>query len=500
MNQTFERLQPFLDKSQALGTAMTLLSWDNETLAPKGAIERTSKVMGLLSMEIYQTIMNDEVKAILTELKDAKDLTAIEAKVVEKLQKRYDQMEKIPPQEYQEYSVLSAQAGSIWAEAKQKSDYALFAPCLEKMIDYNRRFAGYQAKEGQKLYDVLLDDYEEGMDMEKLDAFFGKVKAEIVPLLKKITKKGALTDKSFMNQQYDIAKQKEFNHFLAEYIGFDFNRGVTADSEHPFTTELHNHDVRFTNHYYEHNLENAIFSTVHEGGHGIYEQGISDEISETPLGSGASMGMHESQSRFYENIIGRSKAFWEPIYGKLVETFPEHLSDIPLDQFVQAVNHVEPSLIRTEADELTYCLHIMIRYELEKLIFEGKAEVADLPELWNKLYEEYLGVTPSNDAEGVLQDVHWSMGSFGYFPSYALGNAIAAQIYHKLQQELDFEGALKKGDLSEIKVYLGKHVHQYGQLKNTDEMLTETTGEPFNADYYVAYLKEKFTRLYGLED
>lgn len=303
-----------------------------------------------------------------------------------------------------------------------------------------------------------------------------------------------------MNQQYDIAKQKEFNHFLAEYIGFDFNRGVTADSEHPFTTELHNHDVRFTNHYYEHNLENAIFSTVHEGGHGIYEQGISDEISETPLGSGASMGMHESQSRFYENIIGRSKAFWEPIYGKLVETFPEHLSDIPLDQFVQAVNHVEPSLIRTEADELTYCLHIMIRYELEKLIFEGKAEVADLPELWNKLYEEYLGVTPSNDAEGVLQDVHWSMGSFGYFPSYALGNAIAAQIYHKLQQELDFEGTLKKGDLSEIKAYLGKHVHQYGQLKNTDEMLTETTGEPFNADYYVAYLKEKFTRLYGLED
>ena len=300
-------------------------------------------------------------------------------------------MEKIPPQEYQEYSVLSAQAGSIWAEAKQKSDYALFAPCLEKMIDYNRRFAGYRAKEGQKLYDVLLDDYEEGMDMEKLDAFFGKVKAEIVPLLKKITQKGALTDKSFMNQQYDIAKQKEFNHFLAEYIGFDFNRGVTADSEHPFTTELHNHDVRFTNHYYEHNLENAIFSTVHEGGHGIYEQGISDEISETPLGSGASMGMHESQSRFYENIIGRSKAFWEPIYGKLVETFQEQLSDIPLDQFVQAVNHVEPSLIRTEADELTYCLHIMIRYELEKMIFEGKAEVADLPELWNKLYEEYLG-------------------------------------------------------------------------------------------------------------
>lgn len=497
MDQTYEKLQPYLEKAEALGAALTLLSWDNETLAPKGAIERTSKMIGVLSMEHYHTIMNDEVKAILAELKAAEGLDAVEKKVVENLQRDYDQMEKIPPQEYQEYAELQAQAGALWAAAKQQDDYSMFAPCLEKMIEYNKRFAGYRAKPGQKLFDVLLDDFERDMDMEKLDAFFGKMKAEIVPLLKKIVEKDQI-DNSFLKVSYEVGKQREFNRFLVEYIGFDFDRGVTADSEHPFTTNLHNHDVRFTNHYHEYKVDSAMFSTIHEGGHGIYEQGISDEISMTPLGSGASMGMHESQSRFYENIVGRSEAFWEPIYGKLVELFPEQLGDVPVGQFVKAVNRVEPSLVRTESDELTYCLHIMVRYEIEKKIFAGELKVADLPEAWNRLYEEYLGVAPKSYSDGVLQDVHWSMGSFGYFPSYALGNAIAAQIYHQMKKEMDFDALLREGKLSEIKDYLGKHVHQFGMLKNTDDMLREMTGEPFNADYYVEYLKEKFTRIYEL--
>lgn len=498
MNQTYEKLQPYLDKSMALGAAMTLLSWDNETLAPKGAMERTAKIMGILSMEHYNTIMNAEVRALLMELKDAEDLTEIEAKVVKNLWKEYEHMEKIPPQEYLEFSELTAQSGHIWANAKQTNDFASYAPTLAKIIEFNRKFAGYRAKEGQPLYDVLLNDFEEGFTMEKLDAFFGKLREEIVPLLKKITEKGQVVDKSFMTKIYDITKQREFNQFLAEYIGFDFNIGVTGDAEHPFTTNLHNHDVRFTNHYHEDNLESAIFSTVHEGGHGIYEQGVADEISVTPLGGGASMGMHESQSRFYENIIGRSEAFWTPIYGKLVETFPEQLAEVDLDTFIKAINYAEASLIRTESDELTYCLHIMIRYEIEKRIMNGSVEVDELPQLWNQMYEEYLGVTPPTDTLGVLQDVHWSMGSFGYFPSYALGNAIASQLYNQMVKEMNVEELLLKGELGTIKAWLREHVHQYGQLKNTDEMLIATTGEPFNADYYVAYLKEKFTKVYGL--
>lgn len=498
MSQTYEKLQPYLDKSQALGAALALFSWDNETLAPKGALERTAKIMGTLSMELYNTIMNPEVRALLVELREADDLTAIEAKVVKDLWKQYEQMEKIPPEEYQEFSELSAQSGAIWAKAKQTNDYSVFAPTLAKVIEFNRKFAGYRAKEGQKLYDVLLDDFEEGFTMEKLDAFFGKLREEIVPLLKKITEKGQVVDKSFMRKEYPIAKQREFNQFLAEYIGFDFNIGVTGDAEHPFTNGLHNRDVRFTNHFHEDNLESAIFTTVHEGGHGIYEQGVSDEISETPLGGGASMGMHESQSRFYENIIGRSEAFWTPIYGKLVETFPEQLAEVDLDTFIKAINYAEASLIRTESDELTYCLHIMIRYEIEKRIMDGSVEVDELPQLWNQMYEEYLGVTPPTDAEGVLQDVHWSMGSFGYFPSYALGNAIASQLYNQMLKEMNVDELLLAGNLAQIKNWLKEHIHQYGQLKNTDEMLIATTGEPFNADYYVAYLKEKFTKVYGL--
>lgn len=499
MSKLFEELQPFLDKDMAINTALTLLSWDNETLAPEESIEYTAKAMGVLADEAFRSFVNPEVRGILTKLDEHKDeLEDTEKAILKKLLKNYEQMEKIPPEENKEYSELTAIAGNIWAKAKNNNNYSEYAPILDKIIKFQKKFVGYRRKDGEKLYDILLNDYEEGFNTEKLDTFFNKVKEEIVPLIKEVAKRQDQIDKSYNYLSYDVKKQEEFGRYLAEYIGFDFKKGVIAESEHPFTTNLHNHDVRITTHYYENNLESSIFSIIHEGGHAIYEMQVADELTLTPVGGGASMGMHESQSRFFENVIGRSEEFWTPIYPKLQETFKEQLKDISLQQFIAGINKSVPSLIRTEADELTYTLHIVIRYEIEKMFLDGDVDVMKLPEIWNQKYEEYLGIKPSNDQEGILQDVHWSMGDIGYFPSYALGSAIAAQIYYHIKTVMPFEQYLKEGNLAPIREYLKEHIHKFGQTKNTNEFLMEMMGEELNADYYVRYLKEKYTKLYNL--
>ncbi|WP_455716827.1 carboxypeptidase M32 [Anaerosporobacter sp.] len=499
MSKLFEELQPFLDKDMAINTALILLSWDNETLAPEESIEYTAKAVGILADEQFRSFVNPEVRAILTKLEEHKEeLEDTEKAILKKLLKSYEQMEKIPPEENKEYSELTAVSGNIWAKAKNNNNYAEYAPTLEKIINFQKKFAGYRRKDGEKIYDILLDDYEEGFNTEKLDTFFNKIKEEIVPLIKEVAKRQDQIDKSYNFLSYDVKKQEEFARFLAQYIGFDFKKGVIAESEHPFTTNLHNHDVRITTHYYENNLESSLFSVIHEGGHAIYEMQVADELTQTPVGGGASMGMHESQSRFFENIIGRSEEFWTPIYPKLKETFPEQLENVSLQQFIAGINKSVPSLIRTEADELTYTLHIIIRYEIEKMFLEGDVDVMELPAIWNQKYEEYLGITPSSDKEGILQDVHWSMGSIGYFPSYALGSAIAAQIYYHIKTVMPFEQYLLEGNLAPIREYLKEHIHKYGETKNTNEFLMDMMGEELNADYYVRYLKEKYTKLYNL--
>lgn len=302
MSELFEQLKPHLDKINAYSSALTLFSWDSETCAPKDSSEYTSRVVGELSSEQFKANTDPLLKELLVKLKGDDSLSVNEKAIVRNLWKTLEDMEKIPPDEYREYAELQAVAAQIWQKAKREDDYASFSPTLEKIISYNKKFAGYKAKDGQKLYDVLLDEYEEGFSVELLDEFFSRLKEEIVPLLKKVVEKNSEIDDSFLHQNYDINKQKEFNRFLAEYIGFDFDRGVMAESEHPFTTNLHNHDVRITTHYYENMPESAIFSTIHEGGHALYEFGVADELTQTPVGTGASMGMHESQSRFMENV------------------------------------------------------------------------------------------------------------------------------------------------------------------------------------------------------
>ena len=501
MSETFNKLQPYLDKNRAFQTALVLLNFDNSTLAPKEAVELTAKSIGILSGEHYSSLINPEVKALLEALstpEEQEKLSFNEKAIVKELKKTFEDMELIPPEEFQAYQMLLAKAAPVWEEAKNTNNYALYAPVLEEIIAYSKKFAGYKQKEGQKLYDVLLDEYEEGFTMDILDDFFGKLREALVPVVHEVRKKPDLISVECLRKTYDIATQKKLSRFLAEYIGFDFNRGVMAESAHPFTTNLHNHDVRITNHYLENALEDAIFSVIHEGGHGLYELGVSDEITLTPIGGGSSMGMHESQSRFYENCLARSYEFWVPVFDKVKEFFPEQLAGVTVDEFYRAINYAAPSLIRTAADELTYSFHVMIRYEIEKMIFNGDVDVNDLPAIWNQKYEEYLGVTPSNDAEGILQDMHWSGGLFGYFPSYALGSAIASQLFHYMEGVMPLRKQLEEGNLVEIREFLRENIHQYGGAKKTQQLLKDTTGEEFNPDYYIEYLTSKYSKLYEL--
>lgn len=414
------------------------------------------------------------------------------------LSQELEQIECIPQDEYQDFARLTARATSVWAKAKQEQDFDAFAPTLKKVIDYQKKFAGYRKKNGKKLYDVMLDDYEKGFSMENLDEFFSLMKKELVPFLKQVVDDGKQIDDSFLTGDYSEEKQEKLGRFLAAYVGFDFDRGVMAVSAHPFTTNLHNKDVRITTHYTD-CMDSSLFSVIHEAGHGIYELGIRDDLTLTPAGQGASMGMHESQSRFFENIIGRNRAFWVPIYKKVQEMFPEQLGDVNLDRFVEAINKVTPGLIRTEADELSYSLHVLIRYEIEKMLIEENLDVEKLPEIWADKYEEYLGIRPENPAQGVLQDIHWSQGSFGYFPSYALGSAFGAQLYYHMKKTMDFEGLLEDGKVDVIREYLRENIHQYGKLKTSRQLLKDITGEDFNPEYYVRYLKEKYKKIYALD-
>lgn len=506
MSVLFEEVKPYMDKGMAAKAALTLLEWDKETLAPPMSDEWTAKVIGELSNVYLESLVNDDVKKKLEKLhsdREFSQLSAIEQAIVKEWDNVIKQLEPIPQKEYQAYTELVAKAGNIWAKAKEKSDFSLFCPYLKEIVDYKRKFAMYRKKAGKdrkiELYNILLEDYEPGFTIEKLDNFFEEIKKELVPFIQEVVKKGNKRDYSLPKAKYDLEKQQEFCKWLAGYVGFDFSKGVLGESEHPFSTNLHNHDVRISNHFYEDNLESAIFSIIHETGHALYEFGIDSEITMTLVGSGTSMGMHESQSRFFENIIGRSESFWKPIYSKLQETFSVQLQDVSIEDFIRAINHVETGMIRTEADELTYSLHVLVRYEIEKMLFAKEIEVEDLPQIWNEKYEEYLGISPDSDKNGVLQDVHWSCGDFGYFPSYALGTAVSAQIYKNMSGIMPIEEYLESGNLLPIREYLKEHVYQYGKRKNTNEILEEMTGEEFNPSYYIQYLKDKYSKLYEID-
>lgn len=495
MNALYEKFLGYQKRQTAYNAAFALMGWDQETLAPEGANRLSSEIMGILSGEYFTLSTDPEYLDVVEKLAADDTLDPEQKEIIRKTKKSLDDMKVIPKAEFEIFNVLIAKSTMAWQQARANADFESFCPVLEEIFAMSKKMTGYQKKADMSLYDTILDQNEEGFITSELDKFFDLLKTEIVPLLKAAEEKNDTIRTDFLRRSYDIEKQKEFNRFLSAYVGFDLARGVIGESAHPFTTGLHKDDVRFTTAYFENMPESAIFSTIHESGHGMFEQ---DQPGDTELVQAASlsMGIHESQSRLYENMIGRNHAFWEPIYGNLQALFPENLNDVTLDEFVKAINKPSASLIRTEADELTYCLHIMIRYEIEKQVFAGKVETKDLPALWNKLYKDYLGVDVPDDAQGLLQDIHWSQGLIGYFPSYAIGNAIAAQLYHTMDQAIGVETCLREGRLDAIHQWLDENVHKKAGVTPVMELLKQVTGETFEPKYYVDYLKDKFTKLY----
>ena len=476
MDNFKKRFREIIKEKKLIDSTISLIHWDLETATPKKGQELLSEMIGYLSLKSYNLYNSEEFKELLKKLQENENsLSEIEKIELHEIQRELDSISKIPAEEYKEYSELTAKSQGIWEEAKLQNNFNLFQEYLEKIFAFNKKFIEYRGYEGHP-YNTLLEDYERGMTVEKLDIFFKNLREAIVPLLKKIVSKNHTIKNNFTSEEIPIWRQKNLTNFLADYLGFDREKGVVGISEHPFTLDLDRNDVRITTKFIPTTPFSSVFSILHETGHALYEQGSGDELVGTILAGGSSMGIHESQSRFYENMVGRSLEFWEPLYEKLKEQYP-HMKDIEIEEFYRGINMVEPSLIRTEADELTYCLHVMVRYEIEKALLEEKIKIADLPKIWNEKMKEYLGVEPASDAEGVLQDVHWSGGMIGYFPSYALGNAYAAQIYDTMRKELNIPEILRNGDLFLIKDWLEKKIYHYGKSKTPAEIILEVTGK-----------------------
>ena len=497
INDAIARLDEIEATAAAYGHAMGVLSLDAATAAPLGAAEGRGRTMAVLSNVIYGLAAAPDTRELLEYLTaHAGELDENHRRQVEIRKKGCEQLTRIPQEEYVAYNVLLNKAEGIWRVAKQNNDFSSFAPVLEEIVAYNRKFAGYYAPE--KLpYDALLNEFEEGLTMQTLDGFFARLRQVIVPLVQAISRKEQ-PDTAFLDQSFPIEGQKKLAKFLMDTIGLDPNRCTIAESEHPFTCGFNNADVRITTHYHEYNPTFAMYSTIHEGGHALYELGTEDAYNHTCLSGGASMGIHESQSRFYENIIGRSREFIELVFPRLREIFPEQLAGVTAYDLYRAVNKAEPSLIRTESDELTYALHIMVRYEIEKKLIAGELEVKDVPAAWNGLYKEYLGIDVPSDTLGCLQDSHWSGGMIGYFPSYALGSAYGAQMKAVMETQIGpIAPMIAKGELGTVTAWLREHIHRFGNFKKPAAIFEDACGK-FDPKFFADYLTEKYSEIYGL--
>lgn len=496
IQQALNQLQELQKKLYAFSAAQSSLYLDGVTVAPRDTAEGRGVALGVLAGEQHKTLSDPQVGEMLEVLSAAgEQLTPAQRRQVELLTREYRQLSRIPAQEYMEYAMLVNEASDVWHRAKETNDFPLFAPLLEKMVAYNRRFAGYYDA-NKPPYDALLNEYERGITMAELDKFFAAVRDKLVPLIHAIGEKEQ-PDVSFLHRHYPVEAQRKFSDYLMEVMGLDRAHCGIGETEHPFTLGFNTQDVRITTHYLEEDVASSMYSVIHEGGHAMYELNVEPEYDYTCLTGGASMGIHESQSRFYENLIGRSLPFVQAIFPKMQELFPQQLADVTAEQMYRAVNMAQPSLIRTEADELTYCLHVMVRYEMEKQLIGGTLEVKDVPGEWNRLYKEYLGVDVPDDTHGCLQDSHWSGGMIGYFPSYALGSAYGAQMLRNMEQDVDVWGSVARGDLAPVTGWLKDKVHRHGRMLDPAQLVQEACGT-FDPTVYTDYLTEKYSKLYNL--
>lgn len=483
-----------------LGQVASVLGWDQETMMPpKGAQFRATQ-NATLSGIIHERFVDPRVGELLTALEQPgpqKESSELDRAFLRVIRRDYDRATKLPESLVKDLAMATTEGVETWHRARSESRWETFAPILRKIVDLKRQEAACVGFKDHP-YDALLDEYEPGATCAQLTPLFSDLRKETVALLDRIDRSSRRPSRSFLTLEYDRAKQTTFGEDVLRQLGFDFEAGREDISAHPFTTSFGPTDVRITTRYDDRDLAVAFYATIHEGGHGLYDQGIPIELARTGLGECASLGIHESQSRLWENLIGRSLAFWRFALPRLREYFPERVANASPEDMFGAVNQVERSLIRVEADEITYNLHIIIRFEIERRIIAGEVDVDELPSLWNRLTKEYLGIDVPNDAMGVLQDTHWASGLFGYFPTYSLGNLYAAQLWATIRREIpDVDARIERGDFATILAWLRDRIHRHGRQYRPGELIERATGEALNPAYLTRYLSEKYGQLYG---
>ncbi|HBM15887.1 MAG TPA: carboxypeptidase [Lentisphaeria bacterium] len=501
MNETrLIKLKGLINEINDINMAAAVLGWDQETYMPAGGINDRADQLSTLSKISHEKFTSKEIGDLIGELKT--EITNIndetdDVRLIKLLDKIYSKSIKVPSSLVSEMSKAASLGQQAWAEAKKSSDFSKFKPGLKKIVELKKEYAKIFLPY-DSIYDPLLDDFEPGLKTADIKAIFDELKPQQVALIRKISEKDEI-DNSFLFKEYDETKQWSIGEKAITSFGYDWTRGRQDKSTHPFSTNFGIDDVRITTRVMKNYLPAALFGSMHESGHAMYEQGINRSLRRTPLARGASLAIHESQSRLWENIVGRSKAFWKYFYRELQNTFPENLSDVSLETFYKGINKVKPSLIRVEADEATYNLHVMLRLEIEIALMQGAIHAADLPEIWNSKMEDYLGIKPQKDSDGVLQDIHWSMGAIGYFPTYALGNLVSAQLWEcALRDITDLELQIEKGEFSMLLNWLRKNIHSHGSKFEPQELVEKVTGSKINPSAYTGYLNKKYSEVYGL--
>jgi carboxypeptidase Taq len=504
----FSGYKSLMDKAKNLiifQSAESLVGWDMETMMPPKAIVLRSQQLALLSRIEHKMNTDPEVGALLGKIMRHPEydrLNAVQKRNVQLIKKQYEEQTKLPEELVAEIAKQQAITVDVWKKAKAAKSFSMFKPELEKLVELKKKAAEIlmKVKETATAYDALIDIFEPKMTAKTISKVFDELREGLVSLLRKCENASKQPDPSVLKRKVPIDVQRKISKTLAEFVGYDIESkeagGRIDETEHPFTTGYYD-DVRITTHYYEDYFASSLFSVLHEAGHAIYEQNINREWIFQPAGTSCSSGFHESQSRFVENIIGRSHEFWVYFLPKLKQIAGNVLSDVNLGTFVHAINEVKPSKIRVEADEVTYCLHIIVRFNIERDLFAGKITVKELPEIWNQSYMDYLGVKIKNDSEGVMQDTHWASGLYGYFPSYALGNIYSGQILATMEKDMpNWKKQVEKGNFSPVKNWLIKNVHNYGNLYDPPELIRKITGKELSVKPYLNYLNEKYSKLY----
>jgi carboxypeptidase Taq len=495
-----ETLKAKLKDVHNLHNAASVLGWDQQVYMPPGGAQARAEQLATLSKIAHEMFTNAEVGRLLSDLAEADfDYGSDEASLVRVAQRDYDKACKLPPDLVEEMSRTFSLGQQVWTKARADKDFTQFEEILTKIVDLNIQKAeayGYQ----DCIYDALLDEYEPGMKTAEVNAVFNELKTELVPLVRAISERVEAVDDTFLRQDYDETAQWDFGMIPLKAIGYDLERGRQDKSVHPFTTSFSSNDVRITTRVHKDLFPSALFSTLHEGGHALYEQNSAPELEGTFLAGGTSLGVHESQSRLWENVLGRSREFWQFYYPRLQEFFPSQLGGVSEAAFYRAINKVTPSLIRVEADEVTYNLHIFLRFELEQELVEKRLKVSDLPDAWNARLEEYLGLTPPDDALGVLQDIHWSGGGIGYFPTYTLGNVLSLQFYRQTLQDIpDLPEQFARGEFGALLGWFKDNIHRHGRKYTANELVERVTGaKGIEAGPYLDYIKQKFSEIYEL--